>query len=110
MIKYCLYHKKSSKTFVFTVILCNLMSCNAPISEKNTPSHTHLANPATTKCQEDGYTSQPVMTNGVPTGGLCVDQENNSACEEWAYFRGECQLGTILPTKPTPQKKSNVNQ
>lgn len=64
-----------------------------------------MANPAAEKCLKDNYTLHPIMTNGVPTGGLCVDEANSRACEEWAYYRGECKFdSTPLPIKK-PQKQ-----
>lgn len=50
-----------------------------------------IANPASVKCEEDGGTLE--ITN-TPEGqlGYCFF-DDNSVCEEWAYYRGECQKG-----------------
>jgi len=47
---------------------------------------SELANPAAVKCLEDGYELSP-MSDGTT---LCISPENS--CEEWDYFRGDCEL------------------
>lgn len=51
-----------------------------------------LANPAATKCADDGYVLKPVMENGVSVGYLCLNPDTGLECKVWAYFRGECHL------------------
>lgn len=50
-----------------------------------------FGNPASMKCEEDGGTLH-IMENEDGQYGLCVF-DDGSACEEWAYFRGECEQG-----------------
>ncbi len=52
-----------------------------------------IANPASVKCIEDGGELK-ILTDSETGGqfGLCVF-DNNSYCEEWKYFRGECDKG-----------------
>lgn len=53
-------------------------------------SETGMANPASVYCEEQGYTSK---IREYPNGsqmGICVKGEK--ICEEWAYYRGECEL------------------
>ena len=89
-------------TFI-AVFSSSLLSCSSSTLQHD--SATKLANPAVEKCLKDGYALHPKMTNGVPTGGLCVDEANSRACEEWAYYRGECTFDpTPLPAKK-PQKQ-----
>jgi putative hemolysin len=48
-----------------------------------------LANPASAYCEEQGGTSE--MREGEDgTTGYCVF-DDGSECEEWAFFRGECE-------------------
>jgi putative hemolysin len=52
-----------------------------------------LANPATEHCLEQGGRSE---TRTGPEGnqyGVCIF-EDGSECDEWAYFRGECEPST----------------
>lgn len=54
-----------------------------------------LANPASVHCQDEGGRLELVT---IPDGqvGVCVFADG-SLCEEWAYFRDECQPGQFLP-------------
>lgn len=51
-----------------------------------------VANPASTYCEEQGYTLE--MRTGEDGGqhGVCVFPDG-SECEEWAFYRGECTPG-----------------
>jgi putative hemolysin len=51
-----------------------------------------LANPAATKCVNDGFILKPVIENGVTSQYLCINPGLGLKCEVWAYFRGECSL------------------
>ncbi len=53
-----------------------------------------LANPASVYCEEQGGTLE--MREGEDgTTGYCVF-DDGSECEEWAFFRGECEAGGAL--------------
>ncbi|MCX6740424.1 MAG: DUF333 domain-containing protein [Candidatus Parcubacteria bacterium] len=60
-------------------------------SNVNTNVNTQIANPASVKCQADGGKSENYQTTGGEAG-LCVFSDQ-SICDEWAYFRGECLKG-----------------
>lgn len=51
-----------------------------------------LANPASVYCEEQGGRLE--MREDVSSGqyGVCLF-DDGSECEEWAFFRGECQPG-----------------
>ena len=60
----------------------------------------NMANPAAVNCLNKGGKS---VTREDPSGGaygVCVFPDQ-SECDEWAYFRGECQPGQFT-TAPTP--------
>ncbi len=85
------------------------ISCVAtqpPLPTEETPQLTpskkvNLGNPATQYCLEQGYHSEPILsTSGMPTGHLCIHPETGQKCEEWAYFRGECQLEKLTVPQP----------
>lgn len=51
-----------------------------------------IANPASVFCQENGGKLEIRDTTSGQIG-VCIFSDG-SECEEWAYFRGECQPGT----------------
>jgi hypothetical protein len=46
-----------------------------------------LPNPAAVNCSEKGFTYALIQNTG-----FCIFRDN-SYCEEWAFFRNECQAG-----------------
>eukprot|EP00581_Thalassiosira_minuscula_P009342 CAMPEP_0183705316 /NCGR_PEP_ID=MMETSP0737-20130205/2456_1 /TAXON_ID=385413 /ORGANISM="Thalassiosira miniscula, Strain CCMP1093" /LENGTH=472 /DNA_ID=CAMNT_0025932453 /DNA_START=244 /DNA_END=1662 /DNA_ORIENTATION=- len=56
-----------------------------------------IANPASTNCNASGGTSE--IRYGADGGeyGVCVFDDGDTACEEWALFRGECEKGSSNP-------------
>lgn len=52
---------------------------------------TGIANPATTKCLKDGLMLKKTYDIEGETN-ICVF-DDNTECDEWAYFRGECKKG-----------------
>lgn len=61
-----------------------------PTPENDTfESPVGLPNPASVHCEEQGYTIE-MREEAGGTAGYCIFP-NGSECEEWAYFRGECE-------------------
>ena len=58
----------------------------------NNSNMTKIANPAATRCVDDGYKLEPVIKNGVTVEYICVNPETGPKCEVWRYFRDECSL------------------
>jgi heat shock protein HslJ len=57
-----------------------------------------LANPASVYCEEQGGTLEIRSDTDGNQYGVCIFADG-SECEEWAFFRGECQQGgTESPT------------
>ena len=54
-----------------------------------------IANPASQHCVEQGYELE-MRTTAEGTTGYCIF-DDGTECEEWAYYRGECQPGTPKP-------------
>ena len=48
-----------------------------------------LPNPASVYCEEQGGTLE-IREEAAGQYGVCVF-DDGSECEEWAYFRGECE-------------------
>lgn len=59
-----------------------------------------LANPASLFCENQGY---KIEIREDPEGqyGVCIFQD--SECEEWQYYRGECKPGDIKIAPPPSQ-------
>ncbi|HSK90773.1 MAG TPA: DUF333 domain-containing protein [Euzebyales bacterium] len=55
--------------------------------DRNDPG---LANPASLFCEEHGGTVEIREDQGGGQFGVCVF-DNGSECEEWAFYRGECE-------------------
>jgi putative hemolysin len=72
-----------------TVVLGSLVlsACSQPPA-----SGAGLANPASVYCEEQGYTLE-MRTGDAGVYGVCIFPDG-SACEEWAFFRGECGPGS----------------
>jgi len=78
--------------------------CTTETADSDEPG-VGMANPASVHCQEQGYELE-MRTDDNGTYGVCVFPDG-SECEEWAYFRGECEPGTgeadptEAPVEPT---------
>jgi putative hemolysin len=53
---------------------------------------SQVANPASTYCEEQGYTLELHTGEDGGQHGVCVFPDG-SECEEWAFYRGECAPG-----------------
>ena len=58
-----------------------------------------MPNPASVYCTQNGNKLEIVTADDGSQSGVCVFPDN-STCDEWAYFRGEC--GSSTPTSPKP--------
>jgi uncharacterized protein len=54
-------------------------------------SSSMIANPASVKCLSDGG-QEKIVSNALGQAGLCMFNDG-SVCDEWAYYRGECNKG-----------------
>jgi len=59
-----------------------------------TSETTTIANPASVKCAEDGYTLEIITAEDGSQSGFCKNAEGKG-CEEWQYFRGECDMPPV---------------
>ncbi len=80
---------KTQYRIIFALCVTALLTAGAGVA---------MPNPASKYCVDQGY-NNTIRTN--PDGsqtGYCIFP-NGRECEEWAYFRGECKLGTANLTK-----------
>jgi putative hemolysin len=61
-----------------------------------------LANPASVYCEEQGYRLEMRTDADGGTYGVCIFLDG-SECEEWAFYRGECEPASAVevPVQPT---------
>lgn len=78
------------------VILALSISACGPVDEQNQPADNSgeigMANPASVYCEEQGGTLEMRQDASGGSYGVCIIPDG-SECDEWAFFRGECQPG-----------------
>jgi putative hemolysin len=89
-----------------------LASCSIPITESQairSPTEraaveqAGLPNPASVYCEERDYRLELRVDAEGGAYGICIFPDE-SECDEWAYYRGECMptaVGTAAPTRAT---------
>ncbi len=60
-----------------------------------------LANPASVNCTQKGNRLEIRTAAGGGQVGICIFPDG-SQCEEWAFLRGECAPGTLVPATASP--------
>jgi putative hemolysin len=103
--------KKTIIISLFVIISIMIIGCNTEIEDntnqntepktgiedntnQNTETNTQIANPASTFCIENGG-SLEIQSSQEGEYANC-NFPDGSYCEEWAFFRGECQIGESL--------------
>jgi putative hemolysin len=88
----------------FTIILMALTACAAPQAQAG------LRNPAWVYCEQNGNKLEILTADDGRQSGICVFPDG-SACDEWAYYRGECgSAAQKVPTAPmTVAATANIN-
>jgi hypothetical protein len=59
-----------------------------------------MANPASVNCEQKGNRLEIRTAADGSQGGICIFPDG-SECEEWAFMRGECGPGTLVPADST---------
>jgi putative hemolysin len=91
--------------FTFVIILMVLTACIAPQTQAaSEPAATdmpqaNMPNPASVYCTQNGNKLEIHNAADGSQSGVCVFPDG-SACDEWAYYRGEC--GPAAQKSPTP--------
>jgi putative hemolysin len=93
---------KKLYTLGFLIVLSTLIlgACGtAPATPTPVPTAgAGMPNPAAVYCEEHGGTSEIITAADGSQSGRCSFPDG-SACDEWAYFRGECAPGQVTPVK-----------
>jgi len=80
-----------------------------PVIATATLDTIDIANPAATYCEEQGIKLDIRTAQDGSQYGVCMF-EDNTECEEWAYYRDECKPGDMdvaPPPTATPAGISN---
>ena len=86
---------------VLIVILCiSVLVFSAWYFTKQEEPATGLPNPAAVFCEDNGYTIE-IREDIGGQYGVCIF--NNSECDEWYYYKGDCKPGDIK-TAPSPSQ------
>ena len=79
-----------SISFLIFLLLCIGCSTQKEIIDQNKNTNSEIANPASVYCEEQGHQSVIMTDLDGSQYGVCVFSDG-SECEEWAYFKGECE-------------------
>lgn len=69
-----------------------MLGCPAPTQTQQNQTQNasaSIANPASVYCVHNGGISKIVTAADGSQSGLCI-LPNNTQCDEWAYYRGDC--------------------
>ncbi len=87
---------------VFALVLSTVLLAACTAAPTPAPAATPgvgLPNPASVFCQEKGGQLKIARDAAGNESGLCLFPDG-SQCEEWAFFRGECQPGQTPAATP----------
>ena len=94
---------------IFALFL--LAGCaNAPQPSEDTSStgpDAGLPNPASVYCEEQDGKSEIRTAEGGTQYGVCVF-EDESECEEWSFYRGECKPGDMEEALPPVEGPAEI--
>lgn len=76
--------------FIFSFLLITVSAC------KDKSNEVKLRNPASVFCGENGGKTS-IRIEKYGDVGFCLFNDGTE-CEEWAFFRGECQPGKFKTT------------
>ena len=94
------------------ILVLALTACAVPQVQTPEPAATgtppvNMPNPASVYCTQHGNKLEIQTAADGSQSGVCVFPDG-SACDEWAYFRGECDPGA--QASPTPAKTVEPTQ
>ena len=88
--------RKTSLLFLACMMaLAIAVGCSDNDSQAEGVDQVQIANPASVNCQDGGNTLEIRQDSGGGEYGVCMFPDGTE-CEEWAYFRGECEPGDMV--------------
>ncbi len=101
---------KRNASLMITVSLLLLSGCQRNPTEAATEAqNAGLPNPASVFCEDQGGTLEIRTDADGGQYGVCIF-DDGSECDEWAYFRGECQPGDSLETRPADEDAGSTSE
>jgi putative hemolysin len=91
------------RIITFTIIMLSLTACTVfrvnsePVATDE--SQVNMPNPAAAYCEQNGYEYEIHTADDGSQSGVC-EFPDGSACDEWAYYRGECSPGAQASSTP----------
>lgn len=102
-----MFREAALTCFVLLTAL-SLAACAGPAAPATPTPEPNLPNPASVYCEENGATVEMRQDAAGGQYGVCVFPDQ-SECDEWAYYRGDCKPGDSLqPSSPTPADAAHV--
>jgi putative hemolysin len=98
--------KVKAVSITIALSLLVLSACSTKTLQPPTPTVTatqdtiNISNPASAYCEEQGFKLEVRTAQGRSQYGVCKFKDN-SECEEWAYYRNECEPGD-MDVAPAP--------
>jgi putative hemolysin len=94
--------------FILFIQICFMSSASCSSIKSTLTTEANLPNPASVYCEQNGGQLDLRQDSAGGVMGVCVFADG-SECDEWAYFRGECQPGNMLVT-PEPTSSPVVTE
>ena len=94
--------ERMTRIITFTIILIALTACASSQPEAG------LANPASVYCEQNGNKHEIRTAPDGAQSGICVFPDGSS-CDEWAYYRGECDPAAQTSPTPVPTIETTAN-
>jgi putative hemolysin len=94
-------------SIIITLGLFILSACSARTQQPVAATATldTIANPASAYCEEQGFKLEIRTAQDGSQYGVCMFEDDDTECEEWAYYRGECKPG-VMDVAPAPTAAS----
>ncbi len=76
--------------FIISIVIIVMVAAACSPTQGNPTAEANLPNPASVHCEQSGGKLEFRQDESGGIFGVCIFPDG-SECEEWAYFRGECQ-------------------
>ncbi len=94
--------RSTIRPLLTVLFICGILAACGPAAQDTpAPTQAGLPNPASVYCEEQGGRLEIRTDASGGQAGVCAFPDG-SECDEWAYFRGECQPGGQATQAPAP--------